>query len=104
MTSPLVASPNDPEARDFQSFLEAHPLYQSAFSELAAKSRLLEISAELVYETHGEALARVADDILAFVEHTCAPGYVERYVSRVNDLSDLQLKFDSNPSVFHSRR
>jgi SAM-dependent methyltransferase len=99
MMSPPVASPNGPEARDFESFLEAHPLYRSAFSELAASSRLLEISAELVYETHGEALARVVDDILAFVEHTCAPGYVERYVSRVNDLSDLQLKFDSNPSV-----
>jgi trans-aconitate methyltransferase len=90
---------NDRAARDFENFLEAHPLYKSALNKLAASSRLLEMSAQLVYETHGEAVGRAADDILAFVERTHPQAYIERYISRANDLSGLQEQFDSNPSV-----
>lgn len=96
--SPVTHS-NDIDARNFENFLEAHPLYKSAFNELAASSRLLEMSAQLVYEIHGDALGRMADEILAFVEHACPQRYMERYVSRADDLSKLQQKFDSNPSV-----
>lgn len=97
---PLADSPADvSQAPNYEKFVEVHPLYKSALDKLAANSRLLEMSAQLVYEIHGEALGPVVDDILTFVENTCTEGYVERYISRANDLSAQQEKFDKNPSI-----
>jgi SAM-dependent methyltransferase len=59
---------------------------------------LLAISAQLVYETQGEALGPVVDEILSFVEQAYGPEYIAKYISRVNDLATLQEKFDANPS------
>ena len=59
---------------------------------------LLAISAQLVYENHGEALGPVADEILGFAERTYGAQYISKYISRVNDLAMLQEKFDKDPS------
>ncbi len=82
----------------FEDFQKQHPLYSSALKELSDNSRLLELSASLVYENHGEALGPVADQVLGFVEHTCGPDYISKYLARVDALTELQKKFDANPS------
>ena len=82
----------------FEDFLKEHPLYESATKVLFENSMLLGISAQLVYENHGEALGPVADEILSFVEHAYGPQHISKYISRVNDLAILQEKFDADPS------
>src|ERR1039458_8782435 len=84
---------------NFEDFLKEHPSYESANRELFESSMLLAISAQLVYENHGETLGRVADEILSFVEHTYGTQYISKYVSRVNDLAKLQERFDADPSA-----
>ena len=83
---------------NFEAFLKEHASYESATKELSENSLLLALSAQLVYETHGEALGQVADDILRFVENTYGSQSVAKYISRVNDLAILQEKFDAHPS------
>ena len=84
---------------NFEDFLKKHPSYESATKELFESSMLLAISAQLVYENHGETLGRVADEILSFAEHTYGAQYISKYVSRVNDLAKLQERFDADPSA-----
>lgn len=83
---------------NFEDFLKEHPSYESATKELFENSMLLGISAQLVYENHGEALGPVADEILSFAEQTYGAQFISKYISRVNDLAMLQEKFDANPS------
>jgi SAM-dependent methyltransferase len=83
----------------FEHFLQKHKLYESALKELTDNSRLLEVSASLVYENQGEALGPVADEILRFVEHAYGPHCISTYISRVNDLAMLQKRFDADPSA-----
>jgi SAM-dependent methyltransferase len=60
-------------------------------------SRLLGTSAQLVYELHPEALGPVADNILSFVESAYPHDYVDRYIARVNRMSELQTRFETHP-------
>ena len=83
---------------NFQDFLTDHTLYASALKELSDNSRVLELSASLVYENHGQALGPVADEILRFVDHAYGPNYVSKYMSRVDHLAKLQKRFDADPS------
>jgi SAM-dependent methyltransferase len=83
----------------FELFLQAHPRYRAAYEQLFEASRLLGTSARLVYELHPETLGSVTDDILSFVESAYPPDYVDRYIVRVNRMSELQAKFEAHPSV-----
>ncbi len=91
------AIPHNMATDTFELFLEAHPLYNSAYNSLLAASRLLATSAQLVYELHPEALGPVADDILAFVQGSYPPDYIDAYVSRIDKMAELQKKFDAKP-------
>ena len=81
----------------FETFLRSHRLYNVAFEELTSASRLLAISAEMVYAVQGEALGPVADEILAFVDAGYPPNYIRRYIARCNKLAELQRVFENNP-------
>ena len=83
----------------FDTFLEEHPLYRSAYENLLANSRLLSTSAQLVYELHGDALGPVAEDVLSFVHHSYPSTYMDEYISRVNQMAELQRRFDVNPGL-----
>ena len=43
--------------RDFENFVKQHPVYESAIQKLFESSMLLALSAQVVYEIQGEALA-----------------------------------------------
>jgi SAM-dependent methyltransferase len=89
----------------FQRFLDAHPRYRALYSGLARDTspgrtgRLLATAAQLVHRIQGDALGPVADEILAFVDNSYAPGYVDRYIARVAGLAALQRAFDQKPSA-----
>jgi 2-polyprenyl-3-methyl-5-hydroxy-6-metoxy-1,4-benzoquinol methylase len=84
-------------ADSFEEFLQAHPLYGSAYQELFAASRVLGTSAQLVYELHPESLGAVADNILSFVQHAFPADYIDVYISRLKRMAELQERFDANP-------
>ncbi len=86
-------------ADSFERFLQAHPLYGSAYDSLLAASRLLATSAQLVYELHPEELGPVADTILSFVRYAYPADYIDVYISRVNRIAELQERFDANPTL-----
>lgn len=89
-----------PDAQEsFCAFLLTHPLYKAAFDTLSSNSRVLATSAQLVFELHGGALGPVADEILSFVDRTYPAGYVDLYLDRLNQLRELQRRFDRSPNA-----
>src|SRR5215472_5148951 len=83
----------------FDEFLKEHSSYESAYTSLQEGSRILAISAQLVYELHGSELGAVADEVLSFVENRYRPDFMKRYMARVNAMAALQRRFDANPSA-----
>jgi len=93
------AAASQTPAPTFEAFLDQHPLYSTAFNQLQEDSRLLAMSAQLVYELHGAELGSVADEILAFIHHAFPADYVHKYIARVNTLAQLQTQFEAHPCV-----
>src|SRR5262249_22542235 len=94
---PMAQEPMAPAT--FEEFIQANPLYAAAYERLDAANRVLATSAQLVYELHPAELGPVVNDILPFVQQTFSHGYVDAYISRVNEMAKLQEKFDANPSA-----
>jgi SAM-dependent methyltransferase len=84
---------------DFEEFRRSHPAYDAAFATIEEQSRLLSFAAAGVYETNGEALGPVADEILHYVSSHYPPDYIQQYIARVEQLQELDRRFSKNPSA-----
>src|SRR5215813_11900072 len=83
----------------FETFLLENKHYCDAYRLLSENSRLLATSARLVYELHKEQLGPVANSILSFVHSSYGPDYIDRYILRLSQLSELQKRFDASPGL-----
>jgi SAM-dependent methyltransferase len=84
---------------DFEEFLGNHPAYNAAFQTIEEQSRVLALAAAGVYETHGDELGPIADEILNYVNSQYSGDYVRHYVARVEQLQELDARFTRNPSA-----
>ena len=83
----------------FEEFLRNHPAYSAAFRSIEEHNRLLAISAAIVYEMNGEALGPVADEILSYVNSHYHSNYIEVYITRIEQLQEMDKRFTRNPST-----
>jgi SAM-dependent methyltransferase len=79
--------------------MRTNPTYEAAYQRLDAASRLLAVSAQLVYELYPTELGPVVRDILPFVQHSYSCDYIGSYISRVDEMARLQERFDTNPCL-----
>lgn len=84
---------------DFEEFLSNHPAYRAALGSMEEQNRLLAIAAAVVYETNGDVLGPVADEILSYVDRHYPANYVAMYLARVEQLQEMDKQFASNPSA-----